>query len=430
MLFRSTATDTIVRPEPLGATTLLQLRSNAAPTSFSWQIGLGASQELKLLPNGSVAVTEPSSGSSLEGTLSEVGLETPEHESAAETKGEEGYNGETAEKELESGMPSESPLEALPAAPTTSTSPNTPKSGELHPQESQAQGESAASAMSYAEGQTANATLMVIQVPQVLDAAGNTVPASLSVEGNTITMTLTPGSATYPVTAALGVGAPSNAASIARAPSAHYGLADEKAEPFVRSEENEKTVEHLDKHLTSGPLHITSGRLIINYNTPPSSLLLKEWLEAVGKAGLKPFITLRACVSQPVSYKEPNNRPECPKGAVPSRGRYYNDAKALMRKFIPGNPGAGIPPVRIWGAWNEPDLVSDPLHHYSVTAAYFWGEAQRASEAAGCHHHCLVVAGEFAGYLPHHGYVANYESTILNSERHHQFPVTDRKSVV
>jgi hypothetical protein len=37
----SDATDTIVRPDALGATTLLQLRSSEAPTSFSWEVGLG-----------------------------------------------------------------------------------------------------------------------------------------------------------------------------------------------------------------------------------------------------------------------------------------------------------------------------------------------------------------------------------------------------
>ncbi len=52
------ATDTIVRPDALGATTLLQLRSPEAPKTFSWQVDLGADQELIKLTGGAVAVLE------------------------------------------------------------------------------------------------------------------------------------------------------------------------------------------------------------------------------------------------------------------------------------------------------------------------------------------------------------------------------------
>ncbi len=48
----SDATDTIVRPDALGATTLLQLRSSEAPTSFSWEVGLGPNQRLEKLSGG------------------------------------------------------------------------------------------------------------------------------------------------------------------------------------------------------------------------------------------------------------------------------------------------------------------------------------------------------------------------------------------
>ena len=61
----SHVTDTFVRPTPLGATTLLQMRSSQAPTSFSWEVGIGSDQELEQLPDGSVAVVEPGSGPDL-----------------------------------------------------------------------------------------------------------------------------------------------------------------------------------------------------------------------------------------------------------------------------------------------------------------------------------------------------------------------------
>ncbi len=61
----SHVTDTFVRPTPLGATTLLQMRSSQAPTSFSWEVGIGSDQELEELPDGSIAVVEPGSGPDL-----------------------------------------------------------------------------------------------------------------------------------------------------------------------------------------------------------------------------------------------------------------------------------------------------------------------------------------------------------------------------
>jgi hypothetical protein len=57
-LFANTwpATDMIVRPDALGETMLLQMRSHEAPRSCSWEIGLGAGEQLRQLPDGSVAV--------------------------------------------------------------------------------------------------------------------------------------------------------------------------------------------------------------------------------------------------------------------------------------------------------------------------------------------------------------------------------------
>lgn len=67
----SNATDTILRPDALGATTLLQLRSAEAPTSYAWEVGLGPNQRLEKLSNGDIAVVEVPSSSPLEGSLGE-----------------------------------------------------------------------------------------------------------------------------------------------------------------------------------------------------------------------------------------------------------------------------------------------------------------------------------------------------------------------
>lgn len=52
-------TDTLVRPTPVGSSSLLQLRDPESPGEFSWQVDLQPDQELKELPGGAVAVVEP-----------------------------------------------------------------------------------------------------------------------------------------------------------------------------------------------------------------------------------------------------------------------------------------------------------------------------------------------------------------------------------
>jgi hypothetical protein len=64
------------------------------------------------------------------------------------------------------------------------------------------------------------------------------------------------------------------------------------------------------------------------------------------------------------------------------------------------------------------------------TAAYLWGEAQRASESkeVGCHNQCTVVAGEFETD-EHHPYVEHYEKAIIANEREHHFPTKAKPHV-
>ncbi len=411
----SHATDTFVRPDALGATMLLQLRSAQAPTSFTWEVGIGSNEELEELPDGNVAVVEPSSGPSLESELPSEVLESPETE-AAEKPGSEGAKGESAENALESSLEEEGLLEPLPPAPTTSTSEVTPKAGELHPQETEARYDNANSAMTYAQEHTTDTTVMVIKVPTVLDAAGNTVPATLKVEGNSVTATITPSESTkWPATAEIAVIAPTNQASAAKAPSGHYGFSDPNEKTFGL-QEGTKWVDNLDPKLKSGPLHVQRARLFLNYNASPTEHHLNNWLKAVKAAGLTPFITLKRC--EPIPGSDP-----CPKHEA-GLEEYRKDARTLMKTLINGN--SERPAVRLWGSWNEPDSAGTTLQHDpsgAQKAAYLWGETQRAADEVGCRHYCTVVAGEFQEYSNHHEYIANYQKTIIEAERTHKFPV-------
>ena len=400
----SNATDTIVRPNALGATTLLQLRSSEAPTSFSWEIGLGPNQHLEKLSGGDVAVVEVPSSSPLEGSLGE-GLESPEpSEAEAEHEGS-GESGEAAEGALEEGISGEGTFEKLAAAPTASTPVVEPKAGELHPQETKAQYENAKSTVASAEEHTYGTTLMVIEPPKVVDAEGNTVSSSLSVENDTVTMTLSPSGGTkFPVTAETNVAAPSDAASTAKASKARYGLSDPKATSFEDSEEEAgKTEAHFDKHVKEGKLHVGIARDVVSYQTKPKELT--KWLEAVKAAGLQPYITLGI---ENCTFGKSCNTPKI--------GPYTADVEKLVGGLIRMHKehSSTIPLVTLWGAWNEPDFHSttkyDPLYRHAGTAALFWKKARSILKKAGCS--CTMVAGEFA---EDDGYIAKYAATIQHS---------------
>jgi PKD repeat protein len=396
----SRATDTIIRPDALGATILMQLRSSETPTSYSWEVGIGPDQQLEELPDGSIAVTEPEIGSVLAGSPPEELLEEPKTESG-EPSGE-GVSGKAAEEELVSSVEAESPLEKRAAAPQVTTAAITPKSGELHPQETQNQYEKAATALEYAKAHTTNKLLMVIKKPTVVDADGDEVPATFGVEGDTFTIHILPSdSAVFPVTASIASSAPSDEnGGTPPLPETHDGFSDPHPATF----------EDFDSNLTSGPLHVAGrARLVLDYNTSPSNLELIAWLKAVHKIHLEPYITLRECEKGQFGTLCPSHPPKIKE--------YRKAVERLMKAFKTENKTEEIPAVKIWGAWNEPDGSENPLHNNSTLAALFWKVAQQAADHI-FHRvdRSTVVAGEFQQYYP--GYIRTYRETIL---RNHTF---------
>ena len=406
-LFANTwpATDTIVRAEPLGATTILQLRSAEAPSTFSWEVGLGPDQQLKQLPDGSIAVINTPEGPEETGGAQRPKLEPGE--GAPQTSAEE----EEAEQEAAASeavqtkgeATDEVPPEALPAAPLSTTPEVEPVSGQPQPQDTQAEYEAASAAVASSEAQTADQTLMVIQAPTVTDAAAHSIPASLRVSGDTITLTIKPASgATFPLLAATTIAAPSDKTSEERDP-VTYGLADDRPQTFteIKSEPN----------ITNGPLKVHTARLVIPYDTFAKTgqkyerERLKSWLAAVEADKLQPYVTLGE--DEKLAEGCAEKVKPC---VVPSRSEYRADFTKLVQE---------APGVKLWGAWNEPDIGPDPLHLHSERAAQFWQIAQSVVANPKLHCACKVVAGEFAfatQYLG--GYISSYEETILHNKHH------------
>jgi sugar lactone lactonase YvrE len=373
------ATDTIIRPNALGATTILQLRSTEAPQSFSWEIGLGPDQQLHQLPNDSVAVID----------VPEANTEPKPSEEPPSTKGgpvpPESSTEKTEREKEETEPETEEPLESLPPAPTSSTPPAQAPSGELEPQNTQAQYETATSAMAAAEAATAGTTLMAIEAPQVLDADGHAVPASLSVTGNTITLHLEPGDATtFPVLAAIAVAAPSDETSSERDPF-EYGLADDLPQTFA----NQNALQLTNPE---APLHIQTARLVTPWDVLTSPLeaekraILEQWVPAVEADGLQPYITFKAS----------------PFHKAPDIPEYRKAIQEVIKTYKSQ--------VGHWGAWNEPDLGRNRVH--AGEAGQYWQAAESVILEEKCD--CTVVAGEFSVYPTAEGFSAStYVKSIL-----------------
>ena len=443
----SPATDTIVRPDALGTTTLLELRSSNAPHSFSWEVGLGPNEQLERLPDGNVAVTEAPEGGQPE-PAGATSATAAEPESTETGEGAPETAAEASEREEEESQPEseeEVPPEAPPASPQTSTPPGEAPPGGLEPQDTQAQYETATTSMAAAETQTGGTTLMVIEPPSVIDAAGKSVPASLTVLGDTLTLTVRPDpGAPFPVTAAMTVAAPSDKTSAARDP-LEYGL----------SEQHHATFEGFDPNLESksAHLHVATARIFVPYDlvvtrnetrekslqtteratqqeeiahkhraeldVPPTQKEnLNKWLAAVQHDGLSPYVTFKE--DRFVEQRCENHERGC---VAPSTNEY----RAAIKKLIKDYHKKG---VSLWGAWNEPDLGGDPLHKDMARAAQFWEIAKSVVSEKNLHcGACKVVAGEFAfaeGWNKSIHSVSCYRSTIL----HQHCPGVKHKSKV
>ena len=226
---------------------------------------------------------------------------TEEGEQRTSIEGEEAEHEETESKEVETKgeAGTEVPLEPLSAASTSSTLAAESNPADPQPQNTKAEYEAAESAMSSAEAETAGQTLIVIQAPTVVDADGDSVPASLRVTGDTITMSVSPGmETTYPTIADLKIAAPSDKVSSERDP-VRYGLADDDPETFhgryEKITESGKSVNVFDPNLQSkaAPLHVTTARLVIPYDvfftlTSAEASRLKDWIEEVRADNLQP----------------------------------------------------------------------------------------------------------------------------------------------
>lgn len=390
-LFANTwpATDTIVRPDALGATMLLQMRSHEAPRSCSWEVGLGAGEQLRQLPDGSVAVVSVSEEPLGE---PEASREPEPHESGEplpETPTEQ------AEREHREAEPeTEARVEPPPPAPTSSTQAAEVPPGQLEPQNTQAQYEDATAAMRSAETATGDLVLMVIKPPDVLDAHGHAVSASLSVIANTITLTVKPTEAIiFPILAELTVAAPSDKASAERDPF-EYGLADNKAATFENQDALRLTEE-------PAPLHIQTARRVVPWDvfTRPTELAeVKAWVAAVEAEPhrLQPYITIEADTKKVEATHQPEKL---------SVRTYRAKVKQIIRKFDKQ--------VKYWGAWNEPD--HEPYLVPRERAAAYWQAAESVVLELGCN--CTVIAGEFQQYPSEEAeYERDYSNDLLKYE--------------
>lgn len=421
--------DTILRPEPLGADTILQLRGPEAPTSVSWEVNLGPEQHLARLDSGAVAVIARTEGEEgpqqAEPAVTDDDLvgEAPSTEVEREEESAELATSEGAEREgtLEDELPTEPP----PRAPEESAAEGEPGRSQPQPQNSAAAYEAESKAVVEAEAKGGEQALLVVGAPHAVDADGNTVPSEIVGVGSTLTLSVHPSSETvYPVHVLVEVSAPTNVVSEERDPIA-YGLSDQEPTTFSSFDRSEDP-NRVDPNLTSstGARKMKTARFIVPYDVfaevsekgigskglfeavagyiDEERNKLKQWLEAVKTDGLTPIVTLGE--NYPLSAGCKANKAPC---VVPSLTEYKEDFEALVKN----DPG-----VKYWGAWNEPEVKGDPLRGHPERAARYWQIAQKvlSSSASGCTN-CHVVAGEFAFA---ESYAANLVSRYELTVRH------------
>jgi hypothetical protein len=190
-----------------------------------------------------------------------------------------------------------------------------------------------------------------------------------------------------------------------------YGLSDQRAAAFGRA---------FDRRLLEGPLHIRVARLVLPYEAVLESTEKREakekaekrleltqgealtgWLEKVqevnaGGERLQPYITLwsKGCLDGTICK-------------APPLKSYREAVRILIGRYM--KPAPGLPAVKLWGAWNEPDGGKASLR--VAQAGELWEVAH--SVMAELHCGCTMVAGEFAEFGP---YVSRYKEFMVKHQ--------------
>jgi hypothetical protein len=389
---------TVVRPIPLGASVTFALDAPAAPRSMTWEVRLRPGERLVSLPGGGAAVLGDGPGTSLQQPPSAEALGLADALGTGATAVARGKA--IATSPSSSGGDEAEPASALPAVTSLTTPPAPTRGGEAQPQQTGGAYATQLSQLRRAESQTSEASmLLAIGKPHATDAAGEALSSTLSVSGNELMLTISaPESASYPLAAAIPVTAPSDAVTAARH-RAVYGLADDRPGSFGAG---------LSSQLREGPLRVGVARLVIPYEVAltggPELTRLREWLHAVGEtrdaegAPLQPYITLwsQGCLDRDGEGCTP-----------PTAVRYREAVTALMSEYGNGEPSEGLPAVKLWGAWNEPN--DSEARFPAGAAGELWQIANAVAQESGCG--CEVAAGEFAGFPS--SYAAQYKSFML-----------------
>jgi hypothetical protein len=360
VLFRETwpASDVVVRPEPLGASAMVEVRSAQAPRSFSWEVGVGPGEWLQQLPDGNVAAMARRPAWSWQGFPPSDPLQGP------------------------------SALSGTAAVPTTQA---------LGVGDARSDYEAGAAALAYAEAQSDARTLLVVHA-EVLGGAGVlATSATLGASGHTLTLSVDTRSLqrvrarANPIAVALHAWAPSDPLSAERR-EPEYGLADDRPAVLASATVGGRD---LVQSLADGPLHLRVARLIVPYDVAltggPELARLHEWLRVVGEtvnAGgehLEPYVTLwsLACLEGPPKPCTP-----------PPLARYREAVRALLDEYGAHGGSPEATPVGVWGAWNEPDLHGAG-EFPPQAAAELWQAATEVARETGCA--CEFVAGELSG---------------------------------
>ncbi len=321
------------------------------------------------------------------------------------------------------------PQQTLTVGAATPNDPN--------PENTGAQEAAGAAELTTATADTNGSAVMVIEPPTAIDSDGNAVPVTMTVDPNTDTLsvTVTPTAQTaYPIAVDPNVVSQTDAAA-ALNPKASYGLSSQYPNIFWNYNPFEQNVgtggrapnggEGLDPYLNErmgyNPTTQTGGAKyaravvglacadIIDDAKYGTITHLTDWISAVQAAHLTPILT----------FQNPDNAcpptPATPKLTAANPGtaddEYFNSVRDIMTITCPLG-------VKLYGAWNEPDLPNGGNNVPAPAAAKYWVLANQAAQAAGCSGY-TISAGEFSSYRGSDvtTYVPNYVSHLVADAR-------------
>jgi hypothetical protein len=378
------STDTILRPTPLGVQQINQIRDASAPETVSYQVALQPGQYLTDMPDGSIAVIDPS--------IPSTSGSQPTYDPGTQAAPQAPYSND---------VPDQGPIADASTYNAQDLAGLTPDDNSVDPPQTEFQYENQDALLRSADREADGQAVALFTPPWAVDASGTGVPSEMSITGpSTLSVTTHHRSAAfaYPVMAShktlttkpsrrggrgydYGLDIPHPDDLYAKV---QHGSASGEGAPKIRSNLRVKWTRFImtdPRACEAWDKAPTDLHNVVPQNPSPAQQAAGRCRDAIHYID----VALAAKVQPFITFQETSRL---------SPATYANAVDRLWHS-------APFDKVKYWGATNEPDFQAfvkdDPPY-----AAKIWKAIQNkalAREQGANHSHCPnchIVAGEFA----------------------------------